>query len=225
MAGVGSSGLMLTEENLRMLNAEMRNYEMHKRDKFTDIIERQVTDFLDSLDKKVRVQLSKTQLIKSLQKAYKWKKEVRSIKKTSNGKAVPREFLDSDFDPGTYKEKLFKQVLARYGGDLSALASSSGSNTTSSTTSGGGLGTGLEKMGTVLDGDHFEKNILPHCPSREKNTSISAKRPIAMKARIRSPQTNNRLDGYSTTTSLYPMHFIFRIGLRVVLCINRSVTG
>jgi hypothetical protein len=169
---------MLTEENLRLLNAEMRNYEMHKRDKFTDIIERQVTDFLDSLDKKVRVQLSKTQLIKSLQKAYKWKKEVRALKKGSSGKAVPREFLDYDLDPGTYKEKLYKQTVARFGGDLSALASSSASNTTSSTASGFGA---PEKTEAVLDGDYFEKNVLPHVPSREKNTSISAKRPIAMK--------------------------------------------
>lgn len=182
LSGTAPSGLMLTEDNLRLLNAEMRNYELHKRDKFTDVIERQVTEFLDSLDRKVRIQLSKTQLVKSLQKAYKWKKEIRSLKKHSSSKAVPKEYLEHDFDPGVYKEKIYKQALARVGGDMSALVSSSASNTTSSTASSTSWGpSASDKAEQVLDGDHFEKHVLPHAPSRERNTSISAKRPIPMK--------------------------------------------
>jgi hypothetical protein len=67
----------LTIENLRRLNFEQKTNEIQNRSKIDEIIERQTTEYLRSLDKKTRTQLSKTQLVKSHQKVYQWKQKNR----------------------------------------------------------------------------------------------------------------------------------------------------
>jgi hypothetical protein len=180
--------VVLNEEALRALASEARIQES-KKGKMDEIIEKQVNDFLDSLDKKTKAQLSKTQLIKSVQKVYKWRKELRHRKSSSVVKSIPREYLDADLDPGAYREKHFKAILAR-GGPLIGNGSSSGSPgspPTSLNASGSALpppnafSGGAEKTERPLDGEHFENFILPTCPSRERETAISAKRAIQMK--------------------------------------------
>ena len=69
---------LLTVDNLRRLNAESKTVEVQSRSKIDDIIDKQTNDYLASLDKKTRSQLSKTQLVKSHQKVYAWKKKNRS---------------------------------------------------------------------------------------------------------------------------------------------------
>lgn len=180
--------VVLNEEALRHLASEARIQES-KKGKMDEIIEKQVNDFLDSLDKKTKAQLSKTQLIKSVQKVYKWRKELRHRKSSSVVKSIPREYLDADLDPGAYREKHFKAILAR-GGPLMGNGSSSGSPgspPSSLNASGSSLpppnafSAGVEKTERPLDGEHFENFILPTCPSRERETAISAKRAMQMK--------------------------------------------
>lgn len=180
--------LVLNEEALRCLAAETRIQES-KRGKMDEVIEKQVNDFLDSLDKKTKAQLSKTQMIKSVQKVYKWRKELRHRKPAGVVKAIPKEYLDADLDPGAYREKHFKAILAR-GGPLIGNGSSSGSPgspPSSLSASGnnmpppGAFSGPTEKMERALDGEHFENFILPTCPSRDRETAISAKRAIQMK--------------------------------------------
>lgn len=190
-AGLVSTGqrvVVLNEDALRCLAVEAKIQDS-KKGKMDDIIEKQVNDFLDSLDKKTKAQLSKTQLIKSVQKVYKWRKELRHRKSSSTIKAIPKEYLEADLDPGAYREKHFKAILAR-GGPVIGNGSSSGSPgsppsslnaSNSSLAPPNAFSGGAERAERALDGEHFENFILPTCPSRDKETAISAKRALQMK--------------------------------------------
>jgi hypothetical protein len=67
----------LTIENLRRLNFEQKANEVQTRTRLDELIDKQTTDYLKSLDKKTRTQLSKTQLVKSHQKVHQWKQKNR----------------------------------------------------------------------------------------------------------------------------------------------------
>ena len=85
------------------MNLETRNQENAKRGRLQERIELQVDEFLASLDKATRSQLSKTQLIKSLEKVNKW--SVENKKYLTASKTVPVEWLDLDLDPAEWSEK------------------------------------------------------------------------------------------------------------------------
>jgi len=88
---------------VKRLNLETRNQESTRRGRTQEKIEAQVEEFLATLDKAARSQLSKTQLIKSLEKVGKWSSENK--KYLSAGKTVPKEWLDMDLDPAEWSEK------------------------------------------------------------------------------------------------------------------------
>jgi RecB family exonuclease len=67
----------LTIENLRRLNFEQKANEVQTRTRLDELIDKQTTDYLKSLDRKTRSQLSKTQLVKSHQKVHQWKQKNR----------------------------------------------------------------------------------------------------------------------------------------------------
>lgn len=92
-----------TDEAVKRLNLETRNQENAKRGRLQEKIEQQVDEFLAGLDKATRSQLSKTQLIKSLEKVSKWTSENKKYLTAS--KTVPKEWMDLDLDPAEWSEK------------------------------------------------------------------------------------------------------------------------
>lgn len=88
---------------MKRLNLETRNQENAKRGRLQEKIELQVDEFLAGLDKATRSQLSKTQLIKSLEKVNKW--SVDNKKYLAASKTVPKEWMDLDLDPAEWSEK------------------------------------------------------------------------------------------------------------------------
>jgi hypothetical protein len=149
---------LLTVDNLRRLNAETKTVEVQSRSKIDDIIDKQTNDYLASLDKKTRSQLSKTQLVKSHQKVYAWKKKNRQLQHAGPSRTIPKEYLMQDNEPTLYSSKFLKSS------NISDSEQSSNQSSASPSTSTGGSNTATTGWATeqVLEGEViFEKEILP----------------------------------------------------------------
>jgi hypothetical protein len=129
--GTGAHHLVPTDEAIKRLNLETRNQESTKRGRAQEAIESQVEKFLASLDKATRSQLSKTQLIKSLEKVNKWSGENRKYLGAS--KTVPKEWLDLDLDPAEWSEK--KPIPAAVPQPTTNQTTTSATTTTTATSS------------------------------------------------------------------------------------------
>lgn len=190
--GFAVAVLTPTDDAIKRLNMEARHQEVTKRGKTQQLIEKQVEDFLESLDKATRSQLSKTQLIKSLEKVHKWSKENR--KYLSAQKTVPKQWMDLDLDPAEWSEKKTIPDTASSTSSPSnapAPSSSSSSNPSSSTAANlaafsskfppfSGYAPRQQETQFLLTGAIYERERAHKCPTME-NQNITGVRTIKMK--------------------------------------------
>ena len=137
--GSGSHYLIPTEDAIKRLNLETRNQESVRRGRTQERIEQQVDEFMASLDKATRNQLSKTQLVKSLEKVSKWSSENK--KHLTASKTVTKEWLEMDLDPAEWSEKKPLPAPAPQAATSTpASASTSTASTSSSSSSSAAVG-------------------------------------------------------------------------------------
>jgi hypothetical protein len=108
-SGGASKPRRLSEQNLRQFDLEQQTNpknSLEKREQ--ELIERRVNEYLLSLDKHSRSQLSKSQLIKSYEKTVEYKKQ---CEKHQFSKTFPKEYFTEDVDPGIFLDPAFKHLL------------------------------------------------------------------------------------------------------------------
>lgn len=189
MGGYGSGHYLApTDDAIKRLNLETRNQENTKRGRTQERIEAQVEEFLASLDKATRSQLSKTQLVKSLEKVNKWSLENK--KYLAAAKTVPKEWLDQDLDPADWSEKKTIPQPA---------PPATNNATTATTPSGNAVGAAAmlaastsrfpmfssyapkqQEVQFLLTGAIYERERAPKAPSIS-NQDITGRRAVKMK--------------------------------------------
>jgi hypothetical protein len=144
----------LTIENLRRLNFEQKATEVQSRSKLDELIDKQTTDYLKSLDKKTRTQLSKTQLVKSHQKVHQWKQKNSQLGYSGPSRAVPKDYLLADQEPTLYSERHFEKIMS---------TSSDSSHSSNASASPSPQQTSLlsSVREPILEGEKWEKEVLP----------------------------------------------------------------
>lgn len=193
MGGFGSTSHyhIPTEEAIKRLNLETRNQESSRRGRVQEKIEVQVDEFLNSLDKATRNQLSKTQLVKSLEKVNKWSSENKKYLAAS--KTVTKEWLELDLDPAEWSEK--KPLPA----PTQPAAQTATTSSTASTSSTSSSGQSVQPLPTssrfpmfasyaprqpevqfLLTGAIYERERAPKAPTTA-NQDITGRRVIKMK--------------------------------------------
>jgi hypothetical protein len=189
--GGGAHYLIPTEDAVKRLNLETRNQESVRRGRTQEKIEQQVDEFLSGLDKAARSQLSKTQLIKSLEKVSKWSSENKKYLVAS--KTVTKEWLDLDLDPAEWSDKkpIPTPTPQTAPASTSTSTSSASTSTSSSSSALGALPSSRfpmfssyaprqQEVQFQLTGAIYERERAPKAPTTA-NQDIAGRRAVKMK--------------------------------------------
>lgn len=151
------STLPLTESNLKRLNQKV----VKQSTRLYYVLEKQVNNYLSTLEPNIKEQLSKNQILRSREKTYLWH---RSNKQYINKKmVVPEEYLKKDKDPTQYNSKKKRQSPNRY--------------------------TKGTLFNVILTGQDFEENRLPKSPTIANTENHNQPRVLTMAKWLASRKT------------------------------------